>query len=97
MEKLPAQTNKLLRKIDKIQPFDIKPSNIEDFTLLQHKGYIQIHKQISPQNFINESNWINYVTITPQGRIYLATIRDENIRFYIPIVITNFIAILMQK
>ncbi|WP_317437589.1 hypothetical protein [Thomasclavelia spiroformis] len=94
MEKLPVQTNKILRKIDKLQSFDIKPSNVADFTLLLCKGYIQIHKKISPQNLVKESHWIDYITITQQGRIYLATVRDENIRFYVPIVITNFIAII---
>lgn len=94
MEKLPAQTNKILRKIDKLQSFDIKPSNVADFTLLLCKGYIQIHKRISPQNLVKEPHWIDYVTITQQGRIYLATIRDETIRFYVPIVITNLIALI---
>lgn len=94
MKKLPISTNKILRKIDKLQSFHIKPCDINDLTLLLCEGYIQIHNGLSPANLLNNSCWINYVTITPQGRIYLATIRDENMRFYLPIILSNLIAII---
>ena len=88
MEKLPAQTNKLLRKIDKIKSFDIKVSDISSLKMLDDLGYINIHSSLTIDKLRQNSNWMNYLTITTQGKLYLETYKNEEIKFWVPTLIS---------
>lgn len=93
MEKLPHRTNKLLKKINRLKHFDITVSNTSDIVLLADRSYVKFHRAFSPESLNENSDWMSYLTITPKGKIYLATLRDENIKFFIPLILSNLMAL----
>lgn len=88
MEKLPHKTNKILRKIDKMDPFNIKVSDISSLKILDDLGFINIHSSLTVNKLRQNSNWMNYLTITTQGKLYIETYKHEEIKFWIPTLIS---------
>lgn len=88
MDRLPKATIRILKKVNAMKQFRITPSNIGDLKILNDLKYIDFYKEINLDNLINDSNWINYFTITTAGTLYLETIKHEKLKFLIPTAIS---------
>lgn len=93
MDRLPKSANKLLKQINSLKSFDITPGKLSMIKLLEDKGYIKFHQSLSLDALIENSNWLFYLTISTDGKIYLSDNKHTTLKYWIPIVISNLIAI----
>jgi len=94
MEMIPRKSRKLLRKIDKQKRFDIKVADMSDINLLIDNGLIVFVTAPTIHKMKENPSSTSYVSITPKGRIYLATYHDEQLKFYVPFLITTLISLI---
>lgn len=94
MNILEKRTLKLLKKIKRLNKFDIKVSDLYDINILNSEGYIQVFGTLTAENLVKSPNWMNYLAITPQGKLYLSTYRHQRITFLIPIVISTTLSLI---
>lgn len=94
METLPRYAIKLLKRIDCLEEFKINPASMRAIKILGDRGYIKFHQPLTINSLIENDNWQYYFTITSEGRVYLSDSRHSTIRYWIPIAISNLIAII---
>lgn len=92
MDKLPKNAYKILKKITKLEPFNITVGQIGAIKILEDKGYIKFHQHPTLESLSKNCDWRYYFTITSEGKIYLSEIKHESFRFWIPILLSNLIA-----
>lgn len=94
METLPRYAIKLLKRIDCLEEFKINPASMRAIKILGDRGYIKFHQPLTLNSLIENDNWQHYFAITSEGRIYLSNSKQNTLRYWIPIVISNLIAII---
>ena len=94
MNVLDRKTYKFLKRISKLDFFDLRVSNIEYIHLLQAEGFIQIFGDLTPESIMKSASWNEYLAITPEGKLYISTYRHSLINFYVPLIINTLLSVI---
>ena len=88
MQSLPKAAHKLLKRIYLQEYFEITTKDLHDFFLLSKEGYIKSIASLPVQNLPDKMPWYDFFVITSKGEVYLSSLRNDKVRYYIPIVIS---------
>lgn len=94
MYKLPNKTNKFLNDIYKQKRFNIEVPMFEHISILSDQNYIKVHKDFPRIDSSLIYPWEHYIHITNEGKLYLSTLKFENRKFYIPIIVSSCLSII---
>lgn len=84
---------KILIRLYTYKDFNIKPSDMNDLSILIKEGLLKLHKNITADNLKKDSDCFSYVTITHKGTIYVETIKNQRKQFWIPLILSSTLSV----
>lgn len=94
MNKIPSKSCKILKLLDKQSSFNIEPYNFGYIRILIDEGLVKQHKSLTLENLKKNAKSSDYLTITTNGVIYLATNKIDNMRIYIPVIVSSVLSVI---